>query len=277
MVEYLLPALFALFLWWFSTGVVIYLDNLPVRTFRWSMLGGTVGLVVGLYGVAATSGDTSVSGAYLAFTSALLVWAWVELSYYTNYLTGPRQISCPPGCSGWRHFGHALQSNIYHELAIIVLGIVLALLTWGDGNLVALWTFLVLAWMHESARINVFLGVRNLNEEFVPEHMKFLRSFMRRRPMNLFFPFSVSVSTVALVLLVQAAVAPGVDAATAVGLTLVATLMALAILEHWFLVIPMPTAFLWHWGLKARDRNADQVATKAADADVSSSSSSSSG
>ncbi|ABM62392.1 putative photosynthetic complex assembly protein PuhE [Halorhodospira halophila] len=271
MVEYLLPALFALFLWWFSTGVVIYLDNLPVHTFRWSMLGGTVGLALGLYGVAATSTDTSVGGAYLAFTSALLVWAWVELSYYTNYLTGPRQVRCPQDCSGWRHFGHALQSNVYHEVAIVVLGVVLAILTWGDGNLVALWTFLVLAWMHESARVNVFLGVRNLNEEFVPDHMHFLRGFMRRRPMNLFFPFSVSISTVALVLLVQAAMAPGIDAFTAVGLTLVATLMALAILEHWFLVIPMPTAFLWQWGLKARNRGDQGVATKTADADASSS------
>jgi G3E family GTPase len=28
--------------------------------------------------------------------------------------------------------------------------------------------------------------------------------------------------------------------------------MALAILEHWFLVLPMPSAALWHWGLASR-------------------------
>ncbi|MFP4129130.1 MAG: putative photosynthetic complex assembly protein PuhE [Halorhodospira sp.] len=255
MVEYLLPALYALFLWWFSTGAVIYLDNLPVRTFRWSMLGCTGALAVGIYGIAVASTETSIAGAYTAFTGALLVWAWIELSYYTNYVTGPRQIACTPDCRGWRHFWHALQSNIYHELAILLLGAVIFALTWGDGNRTALWTFLVLAWMHESARINVFLGVRNLNEELVPEHMDFLRSFMRRRPMNLFFPLSVSLSTVALVLLVQAAAAPAADSFMAVSLTLVATLMALAILEHWFLVTPLPTAFLWRWGLRARDHN----------------------
>ena len=44
MLEYGLPVLYALFVWWFSTGVIIYLDGLPVRTFRWSMLGATATL-----------------------------------------------------------------------------------------------------------------------------------------------------------------------------------------------------------------------------------------
>lgn len=252
MYEYLLPVLFALFLWWFSTGVVIYLDNLPMRTFRWSMLAGTGGLVFGLYLIAQNSANESATGAYLAFTGTLLVWAWLELSYYTNYVTGPRQTPCPEGTYGLQRFRLALQSNMYHELAILLLGLIIFLLTWWQGNHVGLWTFLVLAWMHESARLNVFLGVRNPNEEFVPAHMHFVRSFIRRRPMNLLFPISVSVSTVALVLLIQQAISPGVAAHTAVGFTLVATLMALAILEHWFLVIPLPTAKLWTWGLRAR-------------------------
>ena len=39
---YGLPLVYALFVWWFSTGVIIYLDNLPRRTHRWSMLAATV-------------------------------------------------------------------------------------------------------------------------------------------------------------------------------------------------------------------------------------------
>jgi hypothetical protein len=31
------PVLFALFAWWFSTGIIIYLDGLPRHTYRWSM------------------------------------------------------------------------------------------------------------------------------------------------------------------------------------------------------------------------------------------------
>ena len=49
--------------------------------------------------------------------------------------------------------------------------------------------------MHESARLNVFLGARNLNEHFLPPHLAYLGSFLRKRPMNLLFPFSVTIST----------------------------------------------------------------------------------
>ena len=30
--------------------------------------------------------------------------------------------------------------------------------------------------------------------------------------------------------------------------------MTLAILEHWFLVLPLPAAALWRWSLRLRDR-----------------------
>ena len=39
---YALPIAYALFLWWFATGLIFFLDQLPVRTFKWSMAGGTV-------------------------------------------------------------------------------------------------------------------------------------------------------------------------------------------------------------------------------------------
>jgi hypothetical protein len=35
------------------------------------------------------------------------------------------------------------------------------------------------------------------------------------------------------------------------GLILLATLLVLAILEHWFLVLPVPVDKLWSWGLKS--------------------------
>jgi len=70
--------LFTLFLWWFSTGVILYLDGLPRRTFRWSLLGATVLFAVALYGLAVTRSDTSVTGAYLAFTFGVLVWGFQE-------------------------------------------------------------------------------------------------------------------------------------------------------------------------------------------------------
>jgi putative photosynthetic complex assembly protein 2 len=54
--EHGLPVLYALFLWWFSTGLILYLDGLPRRSFRWSMLVATGLLGAALYHYPATFG-----------------------------------------------------------------------------------------------------------------------------------------------------------------------------------------------------------------------------
>ena len=46
MTDYALPSLYAIFLWWSTTIALIYLDGLPRWTFRWTMLGGTVLMIV---------------------------------------------------------------------------------------------------------------------------------------------------------------------------------------------------------------------------------------
>ena len=115
----------------------------------------------------------------------------------------------------------------------------------------AIWTFVVLWWMHQSAKLNVYFGVPNLGEELLPDHLRYLRSFMTRRPMNLLFPVSVTVSTIIAVLLVQKAAAHDATPFEAAGFTMLATLMVLAIAEHWFLVVPMSANALWQFGVKA--------------------------
>ena len=215
------------------------------------MAGATLLLAASLYGLAVTSRHTTVASAYWGFACGLLAWGWQEISFYMGFVTGPRREVCPEGCGGWRHFGHAVQTSLYHELAIIAAGALVVALTWGQPNQVGTWTFMILWWMHQSAKLNVFLGVRNLNEEFLPEHLAFLKGFLTKRPMNLLFPVSVTVSTVIAAVLVQKAIAAG-HAFDAAAFTLLATMMVLAILEHWFLVLPLPSAKLWSWGLASR-------------------------
>jgi putative photosynthetic complex assembly protein 2 len=248
---HLLPFLFALFIWWFTTGVIIFLDGLPRPTFKWSFAGATLLLLLSLWGLYATRNDTSLAGAYLAFTWGTLAWGWQEISFYMGYVTGPRRAPCPEGCGGLRHFGHAIQTSLYHELAVIAAAVVVLALTWGGANQIGTWTFMVMWWMHQSAKLNVFFGVRNLNEEFLPEHLQFLRSFLTKKPMNLFFPLSVTVSTIITVVLFQRSFAPGASPFEAAGYMLLGALMVLAILEHWLLVLPMPNK-IWDWGLKSR-------------------------
>jgi putative photosynthetic complex assembly protein 2 len=248
---YGLPVVYALFVWWFSTGLIIYLDNLPNVTVRWSMTGATAVLAAALWGLSTSAADASVAGAYCAFTCGLLAWGWQEISFFTGALTGPRPLPCPEGCGPRRRFLYAVQACLYHELAIVVSAAAVYVVTRGGVNQVGFWTFMILWIMRQSAKLNVFLGVLNLNEEFLPEALGFLKSYFTRKPMNLLFPVSVAAATIVATMLVEKAAA-AVSPAAATGFTFLSTLLILGILEHWFLVLPLPFAEIWSWSLRAR-------------------------
>lgn len=252
MSQYALPLIFTLFIWWFSTGAILFLNGLPSRTFKWTMLGTSVVLVAALAGLSLTRDDTTVGGAYLAFTSGVMVWAWQEVAFLLGYVTGPRRISCPPESSGWERAGYAFMAVMHHELALVGLGLAVVALTWGGENPTGLWTFMILWVMRQSAKLNVFLGVRNLNEGFLPTHLKYLQTYFTRRAMNRLFPVSVIVSTVVAAMIWQAATVTGITAFDATALTFAATMLTLAVLEHWFMVLPLPFEVMWNWGLKSR-------------------------
>jgi putative photosynthetic complex assembly protein 2 len=247
------PVLFALFVWWFSTGLILLLDSLPRTTFRWSLVISSALAVGALWGLVHTADQATTAGAYCAFTCALLVWGWHELSFLTGWITGPRKQASPAGTVGWTRFVHAVQAILWHELAIIGMGLGIVAITWEQPNQVGTWTFLVLWAMRTSAKLNLFFGVRNLSEEFLPAHLKYLQSFFRRRAMNLLFPFVVTAATVVATLMVASALDPATPAALAAGLMLVTTMLAAAILEHWLLVLPLPATALWKWAMRAPD------------------------
>ena len=56
--------------WWLSTGVVLYLNQLPTRSHRWSLGVATLVLLASLAGLHAGRDDTSMTGAVVAFAQA---------------------------------------------------------------------------------------------------------------------------------------------------------------------------------------------------------------
>jgi putative photosynthetic complex assembly protein 2 len=180
------------------------------------------------------------------------VWAWQEVAFLLGYVTGPRRTPCPDGSTGWRRAGYALQTLLHHEFGLVVLGVAVVAVTWGGSNPTGIATFMIFWVMRQSAKLNIFLGVRNLSEDFLPAHLKYLQTYFRRAPMNALFPVSVVASSWLAVLLWQAAAAHGVGEFEATALTFSGTLLSLAILEHWFMVLPLPSQALWNWGLRSR-------------------------
>ena len=245
MSDIVLPVCFGLFVWWASTGIALYAVGMSDEKSRTTLVAATLLFVGSLLLLALTGRDTSVGGAYLAFTAAIGVWGAQEIAFLTGWITGPWRQPCPPGVRSWARTGFAIRSILHHELALAGSGVAVAAITWGGPNQTGSWTFCVLFAMRISAKLNIFLGVPNVTETFLPAHLDHLKSFFARKPMNLLFPASVTASTVALVLLAQAV--GSADPATGASFALLATLIALGLLEHWFLVLPLPVEALWAW------------------------------
>jgi putative photosynthetic complex assembly protein 2 len=245
-----LPVGFAIFVWWFSTGIVLLLDGLPHNTFRWSHWLSSLLAVAAFVGLAHTATQTTPAGAFCAFTCALLLWGWHELSFLTGWVTGPRRLPAHPHATGGQRFVQAVQAILWHELAILASGLAVLAITWGQPNTVGWGTFAVLWSMRISAKLNVFLGVRNLSIQLLPPHLRYLGSYFRRRPMNLLFPLVVSASTALAAWMGWQVTQMDAGSAQAIGTLLVLTLLVLAIVEHWLLVLPLEATALWRWAIR---------------------------
>jgi putative photosynthetic complex assembly protein 2 len=241
---------FVLVLWAVSTAAIFYLDSLNPRTFKISFGASTIVLALSAWAIWSLRAEQSTLAILASFAAALLAWGWTEMALYMGFITGPRKHRCEHGCKGITHFGHAIQANLWHELVVIGF----AALIWLSGNQTALWCFVMLWLMHLSARLNVFLGVRNVSEEFVPAHMEVLKGFLRRRNMNPLFPVSCGLMVLLLIYLVQMP--------QTLSVTMAAALAAIGLLEHVLLMLPLPTERLWHWSLSRQSRTGQNLKFK---------------
>jgi putative photosynthetic complex assembly protein 2 len=143
----------------------------------------------------------------------------------------------------------ALQALLYHELMIVFWAGLIVMLTWRAPNQIGTFAFLILMAMRISAKLNIFLGVPNLTDEFLPQRLVYLKSYFRKGQISSLFPATVGAAALVAIFLAQKAL--GASGAEASGFALLFSLIALAILEHLFMVFPIPDAVLWRWAFPA--------------------------
>jgi putative photosynthetic complex assembly protein 2 len=102
------------------------------------------------------------------------------MAFLMGFATGPRRQPCPGLHRLGRASASALQAILYHELAILVGAVPCLALTWGPAEPDRRLDLPAALGMRQSAKLNVFLGVRNLNEQFLPPHLAYLGSFFAR-------------------------------------------------------------------------------------------------
>jgi putative photosynthetic complex assembly protein 2 len=245
-------ALLVLFLWWFSTGAILHAVRQPAGR-HGPLLAVTSGLaalaVVWLWSL---RGDATPGGAVAGFVAALVLWGWNEVLFLTGRVLGPLRAPCPAGLGLGARFAAATRAIIHHEVLVfatllLVLALSLAQANQEQTNHVALATFALLWVLRLSAKINIFFGVPNPAEDMLPRHLAYLASYFGRRVVTPLLPVTLVVQTLGLLVLVQAALAADASPHEAVALALLAMLLALGLLEHWLLLLPVPVSALWSW------------------------------
>jgi putative photosynthetic complex assembly protein 2 len=247
-----IAALLALFVWWFSTGAILmvvkYADARGLQARQMSVLAGLPLLAAGIWGYLATLDGTTTGAALGGFLSALAIWGWIELAFLAGIITGPITRPCPDGIPEWERFLRAWGTIAFHEMVLVGMLIVICIEGWGAANPFGLWTFAILYGARISAKLNLYLGVPKINVEFLPAALTHLESHFRIRRLNWLFPISVTALTFAVACWLErlhAATNPG----EAVGFALLTAITALALLEHWLMVLPLPDERLWRWML----------------------------
>jgi putative photosynthetic complex assembly protein 2 len=247
-----IAGLVVLLAWWLSTGLVLGLVWQPERRHRGILAAASVLGAAAAFAALWSSREATVLGAYVGFAASLMLWAWHELAFLLGIVTGPNKGPCPAEAHGWTRFVAATATLIHHEVALASTLALLTAATWASPNHVAAGTFAVLWTMRLSSKLNLFLGVRNVTVEFVPEKLRHLVTYFGRRRSNPLMPIALAGSSCVLALLVDRAVRTGESPHAEVAATLLATLLALAVLEHLFLCMPLSEAALWRWALPGR-------------------------
>ena len=244
----------ALFLWWFSTGAILlvvrWADRAGKGAHGWSVVLALPVMALGVAGLWMTRDVLTPLGSYGAFLSALAVWGWIELAFLSGVITGPNRHACPPRVREWERFIRAWGTIAYHEIALVAALLALLVLAQTAANPFGWLTFAVLYAARISAKLNLFLGVPEINTEFLPRPLVHLPSHFRKAQVSLLFPVSVTLLALATGCWLERIYAAP-DAAATVGFALIATLTALALLEHWLMAVALPDAKLWRWMLPA--------------------------
>lgn len=241
----------AIAVWWLSTGIVLAVVNHAEKggSRLWKVMVpmtfvGAIGFILMLIG---SRYQTSL-GSYTGFFGALLVWAWHEAAFLTGMLTGSRRTGCPAGLRGWARFRAAWEAVCDHEIALLLTGIGLWFALAGSANLFGLAAFALLWVMRISAKLVIFLGAPHAISEMMPRRIAHLKSYFNTDKTTPLFPLVLAIATGLLAVLVIGAQRATEDHSV-VGHTLLATFMALAIIEHLVLVLPVSDTALWRWAM----------------------------
>jgi len=125
---------------------------------------------------------------------------------------------------------------------------ILIFLQYGHPNHTAMCTFALLWLMRLSSKLNLFFGVPQVGEQYLPSHLVYMGSYFCKKAVGGFFFLTMSISLSAWLYLIWQA-HEGLVTITS-HWVLLASLLGLAIVEHVLMMVPLSLEKVWGWALK---------------------------
>ncbi|MFD0917817.1 putative photosynthetic complex assembly protein PuhE [Pseudahrensia aquimaris] len=263
MMHTLLPVAFVTLLWWSSTGAVLWLANGRTEQLHFRLLGITLTCAFGFAGLIVASTSDAAWSPYLAFISALAVWGWIEFTFLAGMVTGPHFGDCPPDASERQRFRLAFRTIMHHEFTLLAALIGIWAINHVSGNMMGFYTFALLWLMRLSAKLTIFSGAPTLSIDMMPHRLAHMKTYFRVDRIGPVFWASIVTNSVLLVAAIWCLMNEKISADAHVGLVMLTTLVALAVLEHLFMVLPMRDSALWGWAMS--EENDKKAAATAAE------------
>jgi putative photosynthetic complex assembly protein 2 len=232
--------------WWTATGVLYALQR-NVWTRGAALVGAMGCLAMAGRLLVQSRDDTTSPGALRAFFAGALAWTAIITLFFEGWIVGPGLESLGAETRGWRGAWSAIQATWHWEaLALVTIGVGVWATRTARSRL-ALWTLLLFWGAHQTAKLNLFVGVVNSGAEIFPPYLAHLvRYFGPAHNSPLLGVTIVAYATLAVWMLVPVG---RIDDGTRSRRLMIAALAALAAIEHGFLATRLPI-MLWELFLR---------------------------
>jgi len=232
--------------WWTATGVLFSLQR-NTWTRGAALLGAVVCVVASWRLFLSSRDDTSAAGAIRGFFAGALAWTAIISVFFEGWVVGTSVESLGEATRGLAGALEAVRATWHWE----VLALAALLILWRGardrGNRLALWTLLLFWGAHQSAKLNLFVGVVNSGAEIFPPYLAHLvRYFGPAEHSGWLLLTIVAYAALALRLLWPVA---GEDEGRRMRRLVLGALATLAAVEHAMLASRLPI-MLWELFLR---------------------------
>ena len=235
--------------WFATTASVLWLGWRRESDHPAILLALTVVAALGFAAMLAAGDLPPDTGAYVTFGGVLAAWSWVEFAFLAGVVTGTRREPCPADATGGLRFRLAFRTVNLHEYALVTLLAGAGLVSLATGRPDAI-LFMGTLWvMRVSAKLTLFDGAPRFSSDLLPQRLAHMTTYFRADRIGPVFWLSTAATTTVLVAGAIVLAAGLVPRDHHVAACLAWTLLALAAVEHWLMVLPVHDSKLWAWAL----------------------------